>query len=267
MPEVYYLFCLISADRIPPLEGRGIDGEHPLFIESVQEIAAVLCQVPLDMFSGPDAEARCKDLAWIGPRACRHEEVIVAARRHVPVLPVRFGTVFSTLDLLAAALERHGERIAGFLKQVAGSDEWTVKGLLDRRKAREAITKDRLIEEAAALADLSPGKKYFMEQRLKSAAEKDLRLRLRDLTKDVVKSLSTVTVDYSQRRLLSPEMTGGEEEMFFNGAFLVPRPSLEELYAVIAKLNGRYEPQGQRFDLSGPWPPYSFAPALDEVAT
>src|SRR3972149_2290049 len=104
MPEVYYLFCLIAADRLPPLEGRGIDGEQPLFIERGPYVAAVLCGVPLEMFSGPDAEERLKDLAWIGPRACRHEEVILAARRHVPVLPVRFGTVFSTLELLAAAL-------------------------------------------------------------------------------------------------------------------------------------------------------------------
>lgn len=266
MPEVYYLFCLISADSLPPLEGRGIDGEHPLFIERGPDIAAVLCRVPLEMFSGPDAEARCKDLSWIGPRACRHEEVILAARRHVPVLPVRFGTVFSSPELLAAALERHRERIAGFLKQVTGSDEWTVKGLLDRRKAREEIVNERLNEQADVLADLSPGKRYFMEQRLKSAAEKDLRIRLRDLTKDVVQSLSPLTLDYSQRRLLSRDVTGDEEEMFFNGAFLVPGTSLERLQALIAELNGRFESRGMRFDLSGPWPPYSFAPALDEVS-
>jgi len=266
MPQVYYLFCLISADRLPPLEGQGIDGEHPLFIERGQDIAAVLCEVALEMFSGPDAEERLKDLAWIGPRACRHEEVILAARRHVPVLPVRFGTVFSTLELLAAALERHRERITGFLKQVAGSDEWTVKGMLDRPKAREDIMNEKLNEQADALDDLSPGKRYFMEQRLKSAAEKDLRVRLRDLTKDVVKSLSPLTLDYSQRRLLSCDVTGEEEEMFFNGAFLVPGTSLEKLQALIAELNSSFESRGMRFDLSGPWPPYSFAPALDEVS-
>ena len=266
MPEVYYLFCLISADSLPPLEGRGIDGEHPLFMERVQDIAAVLCEVALEMFSGADAEERLKDLAWIGPRACRHEEVILAVRNHVPVLPVRFGTVFSTLELLAAALERHRERIAGFLKQAAGSDEWTVKGLLDRRKAREDIMNEKLNEQAAALADLSPGKRYFMIQRIKSEAHKDLRARLRELTKDVVKSLSPLTLDSAQRRLLSCDVTGGEEEMFFNGAFLVLGTSLERLQTMIAELNSRFEPQGMRFDLSGPWPPYSFAPALDEVA-
>ncbi len=265
MPEVYYLFCLISADRLPPLEGLGIDGEHPLFIERGPDIAAVLCEVPLEMFSGPDAEAHFKDLTWIGPRACRHEEVIMAVRNHVPVLPVRFGTVFSTLDLLAAALGRHRERIAAFLKQVTGSDEWTVKGLLDRRKAREGIVNERLNKQADALADLPPGKRYFMEQRLKSEAEKELRVRLRDLTQDVVQSLSPLTLDYAQRRLLSGDVTGDEEEMFFNGAFLVPGTSLARVQALIAELNGRFEPQGMRFDLSGPWPPYSFAPALDEV--
>ncbi|HKZ15885.1 MAG TPA: GvpL/GvpF family gas vesicle protein, partial [Geobacteraceae bacterium] len=247
MPEVYYLFCLIAADRLPPLEGQGIDGEQPLFIERGPYVAAVLCGVPLEMFSGPDAEERLKDLAWIGPRACRHEEVILAARRHVPVLPVRFGTVFSTLELLAAALERHRERIAAFMQQVTGSDEWTVKGLLDRRKAREDIMNEKLNEQAAALADLSPGKRYFMEQRIKSEADKDLRVRLRALTKDVVKSLSPLTLDSAQRRLLSCDVTGGEEEMFFNGALLVPATTVEGLRSLISELNYRFDPRGMRF--------------------
>jgi hypothetical protein len=265
MPEVYYLFCLIAADSHPPLEGRGIDGEQPLFIERGPDIAAVLCKVPLEMFSGPDAEERLQDLVWIGPRAYRHEEVIMAVRNHGPVLPVRFGTVFSTLDLLAAALQRHGERIAAFLKQVTGSDEWTVKGWVDRRKALEVVVQEMRNEQADALAGLAPGKRYFLEQRLKSAAEKDLRTRLRDMTKKVVQDLSALTMDYAPRRLLSGEVTGDEEEMFFNGAFLVPGTSLARLHALIAELNGRYQPGGMRFDLSGPWPPYSFAPALDEV--
>ena len=93
-----------------------------------------------------------------------------------------------------------------------------------------------------------------------------MRARLRALTKDVVQSLSPLILDYSQRRLLSCDVTGGEEEMFFNGALLVPATTVEGLNALIAALNSRFEPQGMRFDLSGPWPPYSFAPALDEVA-
>ena len=125
---------------------------------------------------------------------------------------------------------------------------------------------ERLNEQADALASLPPGKRYFMEQRLKSAAEKDLRARLRDMNKDIVKGIFPLTLDYAQRRLLSCDVTGDENEMFFNGAFLVPGTSLERLPALISELNGRFEPQGMRFDLSGPWPPYSFAPALDEVS-
>ena len=52
MPEVYYLFCLIAADSLPPLEGLGIDGEHPLFVEAIGNVAAVLSEVNLEDFSG-----------------------------------------------------------------------------------------------------------------------------------------------------------------------------------------------------------------------
>ena len=39
-----------------------------------------------------------EDLAWVAPRALRHEEVILTVMEQGPVLPVRFGTVFSSLD-------------------------------------------------------------------------------------------------------------------------------------------------------------------------
>ena len=265
MSQVFYLYCLISAGKFPPLEGPGIDGDHPLFLETMEDIAAVLCEVSLEMFSGPVAEERLQDLSWIAPRACRHEEVVMAVGSHVPVLPVRFGTVFSSPAHLAAVLEKHRQRVTAFLQHVEGSAEWTVKGFMDRGKAREEIARVKLEEQAGALAELPPGKRYFVEQRLKAAVDMDLRLWLRELTDDVVKSLSPLTSDFSQRRLLARDVTGDDDEMFFNGAFLVPATSLAGLQYLVAKFNDGLAARGLRFDLSGPWPPYSFAPALDEA--
>ena len=87
-----YLFCLTPASPLPEIAGNGIDGEHPVFIEVVGEVAALLAEVGLDEFSGAESKEKMTDLAWVAPRALRHEEVVMTAMESGAVLPVRFGT-------------------------------------------------------------------------------------------------------------------------------------------------------------------------------
>ena len=60
-------------------------------------------------------------------------------------------------------------RIDGFLKRITDQEEWAVKGLLDRHGAQEKLFSLKLAREAESLEALSPGKRYFEEQRLRAA--------------------------------------------------------------------------------------------------
>jgi len=265
MSQVYYLFCLTPADAAAPaVERAGIDGRSPVFIERFHEVAAVLCETALEEFVGADAEKRLQDLSWVGPRAYRHEEIILTFSRQGPVLPVRFGTVFSSREHMMATLGTHLEKIAEFLRYIADKEEWTLKGLMNRPAVRTYVMTQRLAQAADDLTALSPGKRYFAEQRLKLAVDKDLQLWLREGTREAIKRLSAISMGFSQRRLIARDVTGSEEEMFFNGAFLVPKVSLDRLEGAVLELNAEGQDRGLRYDLTGPWPPYSFAPALDE---
>ena len=51
--------------------------------------------------------------------------------------------------------------------------------------------------------------------------------------------------------------------MFFHGAFLVPDRSVDVLQGLTGEWNRHHEAQGLRLELSGPWPPYHFAPVLE----
>ena len=74
-----------------------MDGHHPLSVfRRFQNLCAVLSEVRLEDFCGGAAELRMRDLAWVGPRALRHEAVVEEVMRHSPVLPARFGPVAGT---------------------------------------------------------------------------------------------------------------------------------------------------------------------------
>jgi hypothetical protein len=256
-----YLFCLIPADPLPKIAGNGMDGEHPLFVEVIGEVAAVLAEVNLEDFSGPEAQEKMEDLAWVAPRALRHEEVVLSAMEQGPVLPVRFGTVFSSLAA-AEPLRQRQDVLMKFFQNTIDKKEWTLKGYVDRSQARARMTAARLAAEKEQLAGLSPGKRYFLEQKIKGAVDKDVAAWLKEMGRDILRVAREASVGFSECRLQSCDVTGRDEEMFFHGALLVPDASATVLQGITNEWNTRHESQGLQIELSGPWPPYHFAPVL-----
>jgi hypothetical protein len=265
MPQGLYLYCLARFDRLPPspLLGRGLDGQNSLAVAIVQNLAAVWSPVPLEDFCGPEAEERLRDLTWIGPRVIRHQEVVAGVMRHSPVLPARFGTIFSSMANLEKVLQRHYDTIAGFLKRLTDQEEWAVKGLLDRPGAKEKLFSLKLAREAASLEALSPGKRYFEEQRLRAACDQELHGWVQEVCREVWTDLRYYAAEARERRLLSREATGSDKDMVWNWALLMPRQAVGGFQALIQDVNAQYAERGLVLECTGPWPPYSFCPALD----
>ena len=113
--EALYLFCLVPAAHLLPLEGAVVDMLPTLAAERFRDITAILSPVALEEFCGPAGEANLEDLSWLAPRLARHQEVIGGLMRHSPVLPLPFGTLFSSRDSLARCLARHRQAIRGLL--------------------------------------------------------------------------------------------------------------------------------------------------------
>ena len=134
----YYLYCLTPAADGRPVAAIGVDGQRPVSVRACGEIGAVLSEVEVGEFCGESAEARLGDLAWLGPRVCRHEAVIEEVMRQAPVLPARFATLFTSVESLQRSVLERREAIAQFFAQLGDRQEWAVKGLLNRAGALES---------------------------------------------------------------------------------------------------------------------------------
>jgi hypothetical protein len=252
-------------DRLPPspLLGQGLDGRNSLTVAIFHDLAAVWSPVQVEDFCGPEAEERMRDLAWIGPRVIRHQEVVAGLMRHSSVLPARFGTIFSSLANLEKVLQWHYDTIDGFLTRIKDQEEWAVKGLLDRHGAQEKLFSLNLAREAESLEGLSPGKRYFEEQRLRAAGNQELQRWLQEVCREVWTDLRNCAADARERRILSREVTGSDQDMVWNWALLVPEKVVPGFKARLRDANARYAGHGLVLECTGPWPPYSFTPALD----
>jgi hypothetical protein len=258
-----YLFCFACADLLEELEGVGVDGQHPLSIfRCLGDLCAVLSEVDLEDFCGEAAELHMRDLAWVGPCALRHEAVVEEVMRRSPVLPVRFGTLFSSQECLAGFLDRHSAVISEFLERVSGQEEWSVKGLLDRRQAGRALASRSLAAQEAQLAALPPGRRYFLEQRIRADGEKELGLWLEETRRQVASNLMKQASDFCECAGMPRPSPESDTEVVLNWAFLLPKGASAAFRARIDRLNEDQATRGLILELSGPWPPYRFVPPL-----
>lgn len=256
-----YLFGVVRAGMARSVEGlAGLAGE-PLGPGLVHgPLAAIAAPVTAADFTGPAAEARLGDLTWVAPRAVRHQEVLGTLLGSGPVLPARFGTLFSGEEALRAFLERGAGPIGTFLDEVDGCREWGVKGLLETERATEAL----VARAAAALPqpELSPGRRYLEERRLRADARRQLDAWLGAAAPPLAAALAPLARATRSRPV--PRGGGGTpgEEAVFSWALLVEAASEPALLAEVGERGGALAADGLRLELSGPWPPYSFCPDL-----
>lgn len=257
--EALYLYCVARPGALPSIAGPGVDGEHPLSLIPFRDVAAVVSVVRVDDFCGPEAEARMKDLPWVGSRVRCHHAVVERAMRHSAVVPLPFAVLFSSSRRLLGWLELHHEAISHALGRFTDHEEWAVKGTLDRPRAEAGLASTVLRGGPGSTAS---GARYLKERASRSAAGRELDAWLRNVVGAIAGELSACAAEFREREVLA----GAAEDQgtpVLNWAFLVPRSGRGVLAARIESINAVYVDQGLELHLSGPWPPYSFCPPLE----
>ncbi len=262
MPNPLYLYCLTYSNQITNLPQTAIDESFPLLTIKENNIAAVISQVLFNDFVGSAAETQLQDVQWVAPRVYRHETVIQEIQKQSPLLPARFGTLFSSEIQLREFLQTETKTIIEFLEKVAQREEWGVKGFMDRTKALNAFTQKALTEQEETLRRLSTGARYFQERQIQKEAEKELNQVLKEILTQIVNNLVPLSHDSCERQVLSRKATGRVENMVSNWAFLIDTNQLAAFQAQVATINQKHQQIGLTLDLSGPWPPYSFCPSF-----
>jgi hypothetical protein len=256
----YYLYCLTPGGRDIRVSAIGVDGRRPVWVHACGEIAAALSEVDVAEFCGESAEARLRDLAWLGPLVGRHEAVIEELMSRAPVLPARLATLFTSVDSLQQSVLAHREAVTGFFAQLGDQQEWAVQGLLDRAGALRGLVAS--VQPAEATAATSPGARYFEEKRIQTRCERDLNLRLKEYCRRAAAVLGTESGGFRERRVPGAGAAGSDAEVVLNWAFLVSPAALMDFRRRLDQFNGADGFPGLTLTVTGPWPPYSFAPDL-----
>jgi hypothetical protein len=235
-------------------------------LERVAEggVAALVSRVQAAEFGEEALPERLADPDWLARAIHRHERVLEDVLRRATVVPFRFCTLYRSEGHLRAFLLQHGAELRGLLERLDGKEELGVKGFVDSERLRHAAS-SAAEHEAAAPAG-GPGRAYLLQRRAeRDAADGSERLAAA-CVEEAHARLSAVAEDARLNPTQPRELSGRDEEMLLNGAYLVRRDR-SDLESAVAGLNAAYGDVGFSFEITGPWPPYNFVDlAVEAVA-
>jgi Gas vesicle synthesis protein GvpL/GvpF len=173
-----------------------------------------------------------------------HQAVLNALVEQADLLPFRFGTVVdddaAALDLIAA----QKADFAAVLARVEGHVEWGVK-----------ITRT---EEKAAPEKPASGADYLRQLSAKKNAASDRQAEITGLCNAVAQCV------HDRARMTHPlplRSSDARERRLLNLACLLPRGGDAAFKAAIDEVVAGFGSLPVQIEISGPWPPFSFASA------
>ncbi len=261
-----YVYGIVSRNDGSPIEGLpagGVDPDHPVYLLPHRDIQAVVSRVPLNGFGQEQLHTNCNDPAWLAAKVQAHQAVLAQVLGSRAVVPMRFGTIFESESGVEQMLAEHHEQFAKLLGRLTDKAEWGVKIYCDRRVlGRTAEETGPTVREAKAqIGEQSSGMAYFSAKNLREVIAREAERLSDECAQRTHERLSPHAEDAVISPLHGKEITGREEEMILNGAYLVRRDQVVAFRAELGDLAEEYRALGFIHELSGPWPPYNFAQA------
>lgn len=233
----------------------GVPGVNGLPVRSLPAdgLAAAVTDVSLDEF-GEDALAeRFENIKWLAQVAREHHRIIETLARHVAVVPMRLATVYRAGSHVTEMMVARRDEFERTLELIGGRTEWGVKVFATPYEVRTPVQ---------AADQGRPGTAYLRERQRQLTATENARRVAAATAEEIDVRLAGLAKASQRRALLDPELTGEDDQMLLNGAYLVDDERSPQFAAAVGDLADGHS--SVRIELTGPWPPYSFASLGDE---
>ncbi|MGO9599005.1 MAG: GvpL/GvpF family gas vesicle protein [Isosphaeraceae bacterium] len=259
-----YLYGFARPEPTRNFSYPGLEEIGPARPVELGGLAAIVSSIPPGAI---ESGLTCQppDPDWIVPRALHHERVVEAVQASAPVLPVRFGCVFSSPEALQAVADQHRQPIEQFLHEVTDQEEWSLKAYLDADAAVETLlVTNPLLSERYRKLPTAPGTRYFLEKRLREDARDEARRGGRAAVEKLHRALLATGFRVQIQKVQEGEGRG--RDLLLKTALLIPRVRIDEMFANAEMTAASAGPVPLSVERSGPWPPYHFCPNLGEPA-
>lgn len=247
------------SDAVDPIVG--VAG-RPVRLVSTSGLTAVVSPADLGEFGEEPLRRNMEHLPWLEAVARMHHDVVSAIAEMTPVVPMRLATVYRTDLSLARTLEERQRDFLAVLGHIAGRSEWGVKAYV---AAPGDVASQSAGRDAGARTAPGSGADYLRKRRAQLTAAEDARQAAVASAERIHRELAGQAVAAALHRPQDPQLSGATARMIMNASYLVDDSDRAGFGASVER-SASANP-AVRLELTGPWPPYSFAAAEPGAAT
>ncbi|EME22226.1 GvpL/GvpF family gas vesicle protein [Rhodococcus triatomae] len=229
---------------LPP----GVAGE-PVRTVDTAGLTAFVGTVGLDDFGEEALRRHFEDLDRLEVVARAHDAVVAALAHDTVTIPLRLATVCADDGRVRALLTEHGTAFADALRRVTGRSEWGVRAFADPEGHESGAPETG--------GGGGPGARYLAQRRHAMTAREAYAQAVSGDADRVHTTLAELAAAARQQPPTSPVLTGTREWMPLNGSYLVDNAQANRFAETVTSLDRTLD--RLRLELTGPWPPYSFA--------
>lgn len=265
MARIVYVYGIVPAAAAISGAPAGIDGAAVTTVGE-GDLAALVSDLSGDSYDPDSIAALSADVDWIASRATAHDYVLTWASDRGAVIPLpMFTSTFRSVDAVRDMLRERRASLREVLERVGRGREYALRVYRVDAEVKAALP--HLNEEIASLkaaADAaSPGQRYLLERKLDERTKEDLRVTSQRIVGEIRDALAGLSVESTTSPI--PRVTADAPgTMILNAAFLIAPDGLRAFQEMLTEIVARRQPSGFRFDFTGPWPAYHFAPGTDE---
>jgi hypothetical protein len=268
MPEGYatWVYAVTSGVGSDPAEDlAGVAGIAGAPVRTVDQagLTAVVSSVDAASVSEDGLERRLHDTDELEAMARAHHRVVERVVLQHPALPLRLATVYRDDDRVRGLLADRRAEFADALRWLDGRTECGVKVW-----ARYADAKQDCWDDPGPAQGGDPGRRidgagtaYLLQRRASLKAREDRWQVAAMQGEQIHGALAALAVAAHRHAPQDPRVADEDGWMVLNGAYLVACDQIADFEAAARALIEGLD--SFCLDMTGPWPPYSFAGGTD----
>jgi hypothetical protein len=210
--------------------------------------------ISFDGITAVVSDVKRADLITDRSNATEYAAVIENLAQQFTVLPMRYGSIMESAELINKMLERNYHEFQQNLQKVENKNEFGLKIFCDSEKLKSEL---RIKSEADTQTPEKPATK-IKNSVYKDYVDKKLKEhRLEELMLTYVDSVIAKITGYLDRlNTINKFKKMATDTNIINAVFLLDKERKDALIHVTEDLKNQYP--ALNFVLTGPWPPYNF---------
>lgn len=195
-------------------------------------------------------------LEWVEHLSRKHQTVLELAMQGGPVIPARLCTLYSSIDGVRTALASKRNNLVGLLGQLEGCQEWGVTMRCDEDRLGRSI--QPIGGTLDTVAGMWGGAAWILATQAEARLNDAVNRRI-DQIVEYVEGVIDPLVVAARELALPPDGPAGEgAPLLLNLAVLLRTSERPAFDAAMKTLGSLYGNVGVTFEMTGPWPSYSF---------